>query len=190
MSEFAKDIPQQSNVDIDIQLHKTQSEPQPITKQNYGEKFQDHLLEQYKLYVEMADRNSSRRNQINNFYISLLSSLLAFIALVTNKDIVQFRGSDSQAVAFLAVAILGVLLCSIWYVNIQSYKQLSSSKFKVIHELEKQMPFPCYDKEWNFLKKDKQYKGYLTQTNVERSLPAILSIPYLGLLFYSLMQLF
>jgi hypothetical protein len=167
-----------------------QAESSTIIKQSYGEKFQDHLLEQYKIYVEMTDRSSSRRNQVNNFYISMLSSLLAFIALVTNKDIVQFKNSNFQSIAFLSVGVLGTILCLIWYINIQSYKHLGSSKFQVIHELEKQMPFPCYDKEWDFLKKDKQYRGYLTQTSVERSLPVILSIPYLGLILYSLTKLF
>ena len=39
--------------------------------EKYGDKFQDHLIEQYKLYVEMADRVSARRAQTNRFYISL-----------------------------------------------------------------------------------------------------------------------
>jgi hypothetical protein len=189
MNKFNENPLQQLDLNSDTQFNNAQSESQIVTRQSYGEKFQDHLLEQYKLYVEMADRNSSRRNQMNNFYISILSSLLAFTALVTNKDIVQFKGSNFQTVAFLSVAVLGLLLCSIWHINIESYRQLSSSKFKVIHDLEKQMPFSCYDKEWSLLKKDKQYKSYLSQTSLEKKLPAILSIPYLGLLFYFLIRL-
>jgi len=30
-------------------------------KQNYGSNFQPHLLEQYKMYVEMMDRATERR---------------------------------------------------------------------------------------------------------------------------------
>jgi hypothetical protein len=47
----------------------------------YGDKFQDHLMEQYKICVEMADRVSVRRNQANSFYISLLSALIALLSL-------------------------------------------------------------------------------------------------------------
>lgn len=125
---------------------------------SYGEKLQDHLLEQYKLYVEMIDRTSARRNQMNSFYTSLLSGLLALITIVTNKDITTFQNTKFQAVAFLAVALLGILLCMVWYLNIQSYKQLNSARFKVINELEQQLPFACYNKEWEFLKEDKRYK--------------------------------
>jgi hypothetical protein len=159
-----------------------------MDKQNYGDKFQDHLLEQYKLYVEMIDRTSTRRNQMNGFYTSLLSGLLALIAIVTNKDIATFQNTSFQVVSFLAVSILGISLCVVWFLNIQSYKQLNSSKFKVINELEQCLPFACYNKEWEFLKKDKRYKGYLTQTNVERIVPFILAIPYIGLLLYSLLS--
>jgi hypothetical protein len=166
----------------------SQPEPQTSSRQNYGEKYQDHFLEQYKLYIEMMDRTSNRRNQMNGFYTSLLSALLALITIATNKDISQFKDVKFQAVAFLAVAILGILLCIIWYINIQSYKQLNSGKFKVISELEKQLPFACYDREWELLKKDTRYKGYLTQTSVEKVVPFILAIPYIGLFIYSLLS--
>jgi len=158
------------------------------TRKNYGEKYQEHLLEQYKIYVEMVDRVSFRRNQMNSFYITLISGLLALITIITNKDINQFQNVRFQQASFLAISVLGLLLCASWYLNIQSYKNLNSSKFKVICEIEKQLPFACYEKEWNYLKKDKNYQGYLTQTKVERILPIILSIPYIGLFLYSLLS--
>jgi hypothetical protein len=156
-----------------------------MDKQNYGEKFQDHLLEQYKLYVDLSDRTSARRNQMNSFYTSLLSGLLALITLITNKDIIAFKNTKFQAAAFLAVAALGMLLCIVWYLSIRSYKDLNSGKFKVIHELEQQLPFACFNKEWESLKKDSKYKGYLTQTTVEKAIPLLLAIPYVGLFMYS-----
>jgi hypothetical protein len=156
-----------------------------MDKQKYGEKFQDHLLDQYKLYVEMSDRTSARRNQMNSFYTSLLSGLLALITIVINKDILSFQKAKFQAVAFLAITILGILICIIWYLNIRSYRQLNSGKFKVISELEQQLPFACYNKEWEFLKKDGRYKGYLTQTTLEKVIPLLLAVPYVGLFVYS-----
>ena len=45
-------------------------------RENYGSEFQSHILEQYKLYVEMADRLSARRVQLTTLYTSILSGLL------------------------------------------------------------------------------------------------------------------
>jgi Flp pilus assembly protein TadB len=111
-----------------------------MEREKYGANFQEHLLEQYKLYVEMADRISARRAQSNRFYISLLSALLALLSILINRTL----WSSIQNAIFLAVAILGLALCFLWYVNINSYRQLNSGKFKVIQELEQHLPFNCY----------------------------------------------
>lgn len=153
-----------------------------MKKEEYGEKFKEHLLEQYKLYVEMADRISSRRAQTNRFYISLLSGLFALLSIVIGSNIL----GEFQTIIFISVAILGFALCVLWDINIRSYRQLNSGKFKIIHEMEQYLPFPCYDKEWEILGKGKEAKTYLQLTRVEQYVPIILAIPYILLLIYSL----
>ena len=154
-------------------------------KENYGDEFKTHLLEQYKLYVEMADRVSSRRVQIASFYTSILSVLLALLSITSNKDLFQ----GPQSFVLLTVAILGLSLCLAWAANINSYKQLSSLKFKVIHQMEAYLPFPCYDREWKILKEDNNRQRYLRLTAVEQYIPMIIAIPYLCLFLYSLIKI-
>jgi hypothetical protein len=166
-----------------------QKEIQPnsveAVKKNYGENFQTHLLEQYKLYVEMMDRVSARRAQTNTFYISLLSGLLALLSLVVDKKLVL----GDQAIVLLATAILGLALCYVWYANINSYKELNSLKFKVINEIEPYLPFPCYLREWEILKEGNKNQQYRRLTRVEKYVPFILAVPYLCLLVYSIYSL-
>ena len=150
--------------------------------EKYGDKFQDHLIEQYKLYVEMADRVSTRRAQTNRFYISLLSGLLALLSIVVNRNVF---GSVLNLV-FVAVGILGLVLCFLWYVTIRAYRQLNSGKFQIIHEIEQHLPFPAYEKEWEILGKGKESKKYLQLTLIEQCVPFVLAIPYSLLLAYSL----
>ncbi|MBV9386848.1 MAG: hypothetical protein JOZ78_10520 [Chroococcidiopsidaceae cyanobacterium CP_BM_ER_R8_30] len=170
----------------DVSRAQSQTGSTGITKETYGDNYQAHLLEQYKLYVEMTDNISARRNKMNSFYTSLLSGLLAFLSLTGEKAQIapQFRD-----IILLAVAILGMILCFLWYVNIQSYKQLNSGKFKVIYEMEQYLPFACYDKEWNILRKDKSHGGYLNHTRIEQYIPLALATVYLGLLIYSILSL-
>jgi hypothetical protein len=155
------------------------------SRENYGDQFQTHLLEQYKLYVEMADRVSSRRVQMASFYTSILSALLALLSITSNKELFQ----GPQSFVLLTVAILGLSLCLAWAANINSYKQLNSLKFKVIHEMETYLPFPCYDKEWEILKEDKNRRRYLRLTAIEQYIPMILAVPYLCLFVYSLIKI-
>lgn len=144
-----------------------------MEKKEYGENFQQHLLEQYKLYVEMADKTSERRNQTNQFYLSILSILIAFISLVTNIPVfpnLQFP--------LLILSAVGIVLCVLWYLNIYTYKQLNKARFCVIiEEIEVNLPVNIFSKEWDILKKDK----YLELTNVEKYIPAIFAALYLVL---------
>jgi hypothetical protein len=154
-------------------------------KKSYGEYFQPHLLEQYKLYVEMMDRVTARRGQTNTFYISLLSGLLALLSLLVDKRLVL----GYQFVVLLVTAILGLALCYVWYANINSYKELNSLKFKVINEIEPYLPFPCYLREWEILKEDNKSQRYRRLTKVEKYVPFILAVPYFCLLVYSIYSL-
>ena len=51
----------------------------------HGEKYQSAILEQYKLYVEMADRVSARRALANTFFLTLNTAVFTAIG-VSWKD--------------------------------------------------------------------------------------------------------
>jgi hypothetical protein len=152
-----------------------------MTPDEYGDSFRAHFLEQYKLCVEMADRISARRVIISNFYMSFLSSFLAFLSIVTNRSI----QSDYQNILIVLASLLGIMLCYLWNLNIASYKRLNASKFDVINEMEKQMPFPCYTQEWEILNQNKDRRDkYVQLTFVEKRVPFVFAFLYLGLLIY------
>ncbi len=156
---------------------------------DYGEKFEEHLLEQYKLYIEMMDKVTERRIQTNSFYITLLSSLLAFLSLLINKENNLFYNNSN--ILLLLFAILGISLCYVWHTNINSYKQLNSLKFKVIHEIESYLPFRCYYGEWDILDRNQDKKEKYKRLNkVEKLVPSILSIPYFCLFIYAVYSSF
>lgn len=171
----------------DIYQQNNKSNFGDINKNSYGEKFHEHLLEQYKLYVEMMDKVTERRGQTNTFNISLLSGLLALLSLLVNKDNNLFSGD--QNILLLLLAIFGISLCYVWQTNINSYKQLNSLKFKVINEIESHLPFPCYYREWEILS-ESQKNPYKRLNKVEKFVPLILSIPYILLFFYSTYNFF
>ena len=50
-----------------------------------GELYQNHILEQYKMYAEMADRVSARRNLANIFFLTLNTTILGAIGFSFEK---------------------------------------------------------------------------------------------------------
>lgn len=99
----------------------------------YGDLYQQHLFDQYKLAVEMADRVSARRMQANTFFLAINTGLLTIFAnLVKDKIITGFSGT------LPIIALL--VLCFVWWRIVRSYRQLNSGKYAVILEMEDLLP--------------------------------------------------
>jgi hypothetical protein len=126
--------------------------------------YQGHLLEQYKLYVEMADKISERRQSANSYFLTINSALLAFVGYVTTKDTSDY---------LWLVGTSGIALCLLWYQLIRSYSDLNGAKFKVIHEIEIRLPVSPYDAEWEALGRGKDDDLYKPVTHIERAVPWI-----------------
>ena len=145
----------------------------------------DYILEQYKLYVEMADRISQRRDQSNRFYAGLLTALVALLVVVTRLD----SSNEIVAVVFLIDGLCGVLLSLVWFVNIQSYRTLNKVKFDIINDLELQLPAQGYSEEKDRLEHLGGHLEFLQLSRVEQFVPGIFSLPFIGLVIYSIFSM-
>lgn len=157
-----------------------------MSSSEYGEKYKDHLLDQYKLYVQMADKISDRRSTANNFFLSVNGFLLSIMGILPQlkSGLLNFN-----LVWLGGVAAIGIIFCIAWMTLIRSYNKLNEAKFTVIGALEKKLPAPVYDVEWKYLtagKKKKKRFGinvrYFPLTLIESWVPAICIILYIGLI--------
>ena len=156
-----------------------------MTPEEYGDKYPDHLLEQYKLYVEMTDRVSQRRERSNPFFMTLLAgpAILAVLARFWLDG-----ENDSGAflpLVLLASGLLGTALSTTWFASIRSYRHLNNARFRVIGEMEKRLPFGSYSFEWELLS-----PRFLLLSVIEQFLPAIVFSLFSALLVYCLWLLF
>ena len=149
--------------------------------EEYGENYQDHLLEQYKLFVEMADRVSQRRDQSNRFYVTFVSAIAGLLMVLA-----RFGTSVNGIwpVVFLISGLLGMALSFIWFLNIKSYRTLNSAKFDIINDVERQLPYPGYAKEWELLRPATGSPKYLQLTRIEQLVPAVIMVLFLGIAGY------
>jgi hypothetical protein len=101
------------------------------------------VLDIYKMLVDMADKVSQRRQNANNFYLSVNT------AIIGASSYIALSGHEIANILFIAITGIGV--CLIWLRNIESYKTLNEAKFKVINELERALPVSPYTVEWSHL---------------------------------------
>lgn len=151
-----------------------------VPPEGYGPKFQDHLLEQYKIYVESAREISDRRTTASNYLLTVNS------LLVTLFGVTSFF--QEKAVWQLAVMTAGVLVSILWHSLVCSYKNLNTAKFAVIHEIEQHLPLALFKHEWDLCDKGAG-KIYVPLTHVERWIPIIFLSLYLVLGGYGVYDL-
>jgi hypothetical protein len=142
--------------------------------------YQNHILEQYKIYVEMADRISARRNLSNGFFLTLNTLSLTAIGFLFEKVSII----NPKWIIFFPLAGV-ILICIIWWWLLKSYRDLNSAKYKVIGQLEKKLPSsPYWSAEWKELGEGSDIKKYLPLTALEKIVPIVFGVVYLMISIY------
>jgi hypothetical protein len=154
-----------------------------VDSTTYGSKYQDHLLEQYKTYLGMADKISDRRATTNTFFLTLNTTIVSAIGIVGYYD----KSKIALNKDYLIILVLGLMtFCFVWYRLIRSYKDLNSAKFLVIHAIEEKLPIQPFKAEWDGLGQGKDPNRYLPFTNIETIVPFAWATMYLIIVFYLL----
>lgn len=145
------------------------------SEDGYGDLYRQHLFDQYRLVVEMADRLSARRMQANTFFLAVNTGLLTVLANLVKDGLIS---GIAGALPLIAVLVL----CYGWWRIVGSYRQLSSGKHAVILELETLLPAAPYAAEWAVLGEGRDPRRYLPLTRVETWVPRLFALLYLLLL--------
>lgn len=133
------------------------------------------VLEQYKLYVEMADRVSQRRALANTFFLSLNTAILTLLGVVWPS---RSAGQPGWLLIPL-VALLGE--CFAWYYVVRSYRQLNAAKYEVVGALEERLPAsPYWRAEWWALGQGKDPRRYWPLSHIEQWIPVLFAATYIA----------
>lgn len=155
---------------MDVDHKKLWNEIQEGQIYPHNEKWYSHLLDQYKLYVEMADRISQRRTTANSYFLSVNSAILAFVGYLTSKESTDY---------LWLLATAGLALTVLWHSVILSYRNLNTAKWSVVHEIEKRLPISPYDAEWESVQRGQNSKLYRPISHVEGGVPWIFFLLHL-----------
>lgn len=137
------------------------------------------FLEQYKIYLDYLDKLADRRQSANSFFLTLNTGLCAALAFLFARD------TDPEIrQLYIIIPVAGILLALFWHRLVTSYRQLSTGKFAVIHQMESYLPMAPYKAEWVVLGSGKDSTKYLPLTHVEIWVPRLFAIMYIAILSY------
>lgn len=163
---------QSSNAIIDGLWNKDVSAESYSTEEQY----QEHLFEQYKIFVEMTDRISIRRNLANTFFLTLHTLLISAAGFMYEKGP---KITNKWLNIFPLIAVLA--LCYVWWRILKAYRQLNTVKFKVIGEYEKRLPAsPYWSAEWKALGEGNDPKLYRPLGDIENWVPLVFALLYIA----------
>jgi hypothetical protein len=137
--------------------------------------YQDALLEQYKMYVEMADRISLRRGLTNTFFLTLNTAIFTAVAVFWKDR----PDAEARWLVFPLLVVLGQ--CFAWFYLVRSYRQLNTAKYQVIGVLEERLPAsPYWRAEWLALGEGKDPKRFWPLTHIEQWIPVLFAVLYVA----------
>ncbi|MFA6273820.1 MAG: hypothetical protein WC662_01545 [Candidatus Paceibacterota bacterium] len=148
--------------------------------EKYQDRFIDHYLEQFRIYVHIMNSTNDRRHRSNEFFLGLNAAIIGVLGYVEVKNI-----SDAPLI-FILIPFIGMGICYSWYRIIISYRQISKAKYAVIHEVEKKLPASLFKSEWEILGEKRKYKKYLPISHIENLIPVIFILFYILVLFINI----
>ena len=130
------------------------------------------LFEQYKLFVGTSEALVSRRQQVNTFFLSVNSIILAATGLLLREG----TANSITGPALMVLGLSGIVLCLAWGRMVKSFGQLNHGKFEVILALERRLPARVFAAEWAVLGRGADPSKYKPFTRTESLPPRIFGV--------------
>lgn len=156
-------------------IHKYENGDYKVFNQELGEIDKGILLEQYKLFLQTSEDLVLRRQNVNNFYISINSAIMAAFGIIWALEINPIY----KFLVGILLSAVGIVLSFSWIKLLASYGDLNSSKMKIISYIERQLPASLYDAEWAALSDKLNKRKYVSFTNSEKRVPILFIAIYI-----------
>lgn len=135
--------------------------------------WQSHLLEQYKLYVQTTDKISDRRHLANTFFLTMNTGLIALFGYSFPKDNLNVW----------MLGLMGASTCFLWFRLLASYRTINDAKFRVVNEIETQLPIRPFHAEWFATGNGEAPELHKPFSKTEAIIPLVFLAAYIFILF-------
>ncbi|MBQ4115454.1 hypothetical protein IJD34_08640 [bacterium] len=114
------------------------------------------IFQEYKMYAEQKENFIDRNFKTNKFYmVSLFAVLLAMI--FTSNVVFMERIS-----AILLFSLMGIAICALWFMNVDSYNILIKIKFaNVLEAIEEKLPVRPFSEEYKGIEEFRNKKVFM-----------------------------
>jgi len=114
------------------------------------------IFQEYKLYAEQKENFIDRNFQTNKFYMVAFVAII--FAMIFTGNVV-FMGRISATLVF---SLIGISVCILWWMNVDSYNTLIKIKFaNVIEMIEEKLPVKPFTEEFKGIQEFRNKKIFM-----------------------------
>lgn len=114
------------------------------------------IFEEYKLYAEQKENFIDRNFRTNKFYMS------AFVVIILTTIYTGNVVFIDRLSATLIFSLIGISVCALWWMNVDSYNTLIKIKFNnVIEAIEEKFPVKPFTEEFKGIQESREKKVFM-----------------------------
>ena len=114
------------------------------------------IFEEYKLYAEQKENFIDRNFRTNRFY--MISFVAMIFAMIYTSNVVFME----RITATLLFSLIGISVCVLWWMNVDSYNTLIKIKFSnVLEEIEEKLPVKPFTDEYKGIEEFRNKKVFM-----------------------------
>lgn len=114
------------------------------------------IFREYKLYAEQKENFIDRNFRTNRFY--MISFVAIIFAMIFTGNVVFM----TKLSATLVFSLVGISVCALWWMNVDSYNTLIKIKYaNVIEKLEEKLPVKPFTDEFEGIQEFRDKKVFM-----------------------------
>ena len=114
------------------------------------------IFQEYKMYAEQKENFIDRNFRTNRFY--MISFVAIIFALIFTGNIVFME----RITATLLFSLIGVSVCALWWMNVDSYNTLIKIKYaNVLEAIEEKLPIKPFTEEYKGIEEFRNKKIFM-----------------------------
>ena len=114
------------------------------------------IFQEYKMYAEQKENFIDRNFQTNKFYMISFVAII-FAMIFTNN--VMFMEKLSATLLF---SLIGISVCALWWMNVDSYNTLIKIKYaNVLEAIEEKLPIKPFTEEYKGIEEFRNKKVFM-----------------------------
>ena len=114
------------------------------------------IFQEYRMYAEQKENFIDRNFRTNRFY--MISFVAILFAMIFTGNVVFM----SKITATLVFSLIGIFVCALWWMNVDSYNTLIKVKFaNVLERIEEKLPVKPFTDEYKGIEEFRNKKVFM-----------------------------